>query len=71
MRETSASKPLSNEARTLYLQYRGTKNVEGEKSWDTSVLQDFAELRQSGLSHTLMDQIEKQFGGGSRRRSSR
>jgi hypothetical protein len=52
-----------DEARALYLKYRGTKNVVGEKSWEAAVLEDFAELRKAGLTHPLMDEIEKQFAG--------
>jgi hypothetical protein len=52
------------EARALYLQYRGRKNVLGEKPWDAIVLEDFAELRQAGLTHPLMDEIEKAFTAG-------
>jgi tetratricopeptide (TPR) repeat protein len=52
------------EARALYLQYRGRKNVVDEKSWEAHVLEDFAGLRQSGLAHPLMHQIEKQFAAG-------
>ena len=32
-----------DEARSLYLQYRGEKNVQNGKSWKTIVLEDFAE----------------------------
>jgi tetratricopeptide (TPR) repeat protein len=49
------------EARALYLQYRGEKKVEGEKSWEAVVLEDFAELRRGGLTHPLMDEIEMLF----------
>ena len=48
-------------ARELYLKYRGTKNVPGEKSWETVILDDFADLRKAGLSNPLMDEIEKEF----------
>ena len=51
----------ADEARTVYLQYRGTKNVQGEKSWETVILDDFADLRKAGLSNPLMDEIEKEF----------
>jgi hypothetical protein len=51
----------SNEARALYIQYRGTKNVHDEKSWETTILDDFADLRKAGLTNPLMDEIEKQF----------
>ncbi|HLC08611.1 MAG TPA: tetratricopeptide repeat protein, partial [Methyloceanibacter sp.] len=50
-----------DEARALYLQYRRTKNVQDEKSWETAILEDFAELRKAGLINPLMDEIEKQF----------
>jgi tetratricopeptide (TPR) repeat protein len=50
-----------DEARSLYLQYRGEKNVQDEKSWETCVLGDFAELRKGGLTHPLMDEIEAKF----------
>jgi tetratricopeptide (TPR) repeat protein len=43
-----------DEARGLYLQYRGTKNVQGE-SWEGVILDDFAELRKAALTHPLMD----------------
>ena len=48
-------------ARSLYLQYRGEKNVRNGKSWETVVLEDFNELRQIGLTHPLMDEIETKF----------
>ena len=41
--------------------YRGTKNVQGDKGWETVTLEDFAELRKAGLSHPLMDEIESTF----------
>jgi tetratricopeptide (TPR) repeat protein len=50
-----------NEARSLYLQYRGQKNVQSGGSWETVVLQHFAELRLRGLRHSLMDEIEAKF----------
>jgi hypothetical protein len=52
-----------DEARALYLQFRGEKKVQGEKSWETIVVEDFAELRKAGLTHSLMDEIEKRFAG--------
>jgi tetratricopeptide (TPR) repeat protein len=52
-----------DEARTLYLQYRGKKINENE-SWDTVVLKDFAELRKAGLTHPLMHEIENRFAAG-------
>jgi tetratricopeptide (TPR) repeat protein len=49
----------TDEARTLYLKYRGEK-VRG-KLWEQAILEDFAELRKAGLTHLLMDEIEKKF----------
>jgi hypothetical protein len=50
-----------DEARAVYLKHRGAKKVQGEKSWETVVLEDFAQLRAAKLTHPLMDEIEKQF----------
>src|SRR5262249_31834061 len=50
-----------DEARALYLRYRGEKNVQDDKSWETVVVEDFAELRSSGLSRPLMDEIEREI----------
>ena len=49
------------EARTLYLKYRGEKNVMTGKSWETIVLEGFVALRKAGLTSPLMDEIERQF----------
>ncbi|HLH12368.1 MAG TPA: tetratricopeptide repeat protein, partial [Methylovirgula sp.] len=51
----------TDEARSLYLQYRNQKNVQEGKSWAAVILDDFAELRKAGLSNPLMDEIEKDF----------
>jgi hypothetical protein len=50
-----------DEARRLYIGRRGQQEAEGKKSWETMILEDFAELRAGGLGHPLMDEIEKQF----------
>jgi tetratricopeptide (TPR) repeat protein len=50
-----------DEARALYLKYRGATNVSGDESWEVVILEDFAELRKAGLSHPLMDEIESKF----------
>jgi tetratricopeptide (TPR) repeat protein len=50
-----------DEARAIYLQYRGTKNVHGEKPWETVVLEEFAELRKWKFDQPLMDEIERHF----------
>jgi hypothetical protein len=51
----------ADEARALYLRYRGEKNIQGEKSWEMVILEDFAELRSAGLKHPLMGEIETKF----------
>jgi eukaryotic-like serine/threonine-protein kinase len=51
----------TDEARALYLKYRGQKNVSENKSWDLVILDDFAQLRKAGLANPLMDEIEKLF----------
>ena len=53
-----------DEARALYLKHRGAKNVGGKGSWETVILDDFAELRKAGLTSPLMDEIEKKFTAG-------
>ena len=50
-----------DDARALYLKYRGTANVVGTSSWEEIVLIDFAEFRKAGLAHPLMDEIEETF----------
>jgi tetratricopeptide (TPR) repeat protein len=49
-----------DEARVLYLRYRGERDVLEGKSWETILLEDFTELRKSGLTHPLMDEILRQ-----------
>jgi tetratricopeptide (TPR) repeat protein len=51
-----------DEARTLYLKYRGqTLAEQNGNSWEAAILEDFAQLRKAGLTNPLMDEIEKQF----------
>ena len=50
-----------DEARALYLKYRGQKDVLDGKSWEVLILTNFADLRKAGLSNPLMDEIEKLF----------
>jgi tetratricopeptide (TPR) repeat protein len=52
------------EARSLYLRYRGEQNVRNGKSWENIVREDFAELRKAGLVHALMDEIESRYTAG-------
>jgi hypothetical protein len=54
-----------DEARALYLQYRGRIIADGSgKRWETDVLEDFAHFRKAGLTHPLMDEVEKTFTAG-------
>ena len=48
-----------DEAQAIYLRYCGKKMPPRGKSCDNFILQGFAQLRQVGLSHPLMDDIEK------------
>jgi tetratricopeptide (TPR) repeat protein len=50
-----------DEARALYLKYRDQKDVQDGKSWQTVILQDFAEMWKAGLTNPLISEIEKQF----------
>jgi tetratricopeptide (TPR) repeat protein len=50
-------------ARALYLQYRAQQNVFGKQSWEMGILEDFAEFQKAGLTHPLMQEIEKAFAG--------
>ena len=50
-----------DEARALFLKYRGAKNVMAGKSWEAIILEGFAALRKAGLTAPLMDEIERQF----------
>ena len=52
----------TDEARALYLQYSSRPKVEGEKSWQELILEDFVKMRSAGISHPLMDEIEAKFG---------
>jgi tetratricopeptide (TPR) repeat protein len=52
-----------DEARTIYLRYRGRADVRGGKSWEAVLREDFADLRKAGLSHPLMDEIESRLAG--------
>jgi len=52
-----------DEARALYLQHRG-QTLQNGKTWEGMVLEDFINLRKAGLTHPLMDEIEKRFAGG-------
>jgi tetratricopeptide (TPR) repeat protein len=49
------------DARALYLRFRGSPKIIDDKSWEICVLDDFTELRQAGLTNSLMDEIETLF----------
>jgi tetratricopeptide (TPR) repeat protein len=51
----------ADEARTIFLRHRGYNQVIGDKAWDAVVLGDIAQMREAGLTHPLMDEIEKLF----------
>ena len=51
----------TDEARALYIKYRGQKNVQGLKSWETVIVENFTAFRHAGLAHPLMDEIERRF----------
>jgi tetratricopeptide (TPR) repeat protein len=51
-----------DEARAIYLKYRGQKDARSKTTWEQMVRQDFAELRKAGLTHPLMVEIERQLG---------
>jgi tetratricopeptide (TPR) repeat protein len=50
-----------DDARALYLKYRAEKNVQGDKSWETIILEDFDDLRKNGFQNPPMDEVEKAF----------
>jgi tetratricopeptide (TPR) repeat protein len=50
-----------DDARALYLRYRGER-LEGDRSWEAVVIEDFAELRRAGHTHRIMREIETLFG---------
>jgi tetratricopeptide (TPR) repeat protein len=52
----------TDEARALYLKYRGMAKVLGDRSWNDLVLADFDALSRAGFTVPLMDEIEKSFG---------
>jgi hypothetical protein len=51
----------TEEARVIYLKYRGRPKVVGNSSWEQTVIDDFAELRKFGRTRPLMEEIEKEF----------
>jgi tetratricopeptide (TPR) repeat protein len=53
----------TDEARDLYLKYRGTKSVREQKSWEGFILGNFADFRSAGLEKPLMNEIAARFAG--------
>jgi tetratricopeptide (TPR) repeat protein len=53
-----------DEARAIYMQYRGNVKARGDKTWHAVILGDFDELREAGLTHPLMDEIESKLAAG-------
>jgi tetratricopeptide (TPR) repeat protein len=51
-----------DEARALYKQYRVGKAAP-ERTWHSVILEDFSTMRNAGLSHPLMDEIEQELSG--------
>lgn len=51
-----------DEARALYLKYRGTQKAQGDRAWNDIVRVDFAQLREAGHTHSLMAEIETALG---------
>ena len=52
------------EARALYLKYRGQRIAEGGDLWEVAIVKDFAELEKAGRTHPLMDEIRAAFSSG-------
>ncbi len=51
----------TDEARAIYFRYRGEKNVREEKSWETIIDGDFAEMEKGGITSPLMAEIRERF----------
>ena len=49
------------EAKALYLTYKGKPNQNG-KLWESAIVEDFAEFHKAGLTHPMMAEIEKELG---------
>jgi predicted Zn-dependent protease len=54
-----------DEAQDLYLRYERYRDGKAtpELTWKTVILEDFAKMRNAGLSHPLMDEIEQELLG--------
>jgi WD40 repeat protein len=49
------------EARALYIKYRGQRTAEGRGLWEEDIIKDFAELEKAGFTHPLMAEIRSAF----------
>jgi hypothetical protein len=50
------------EAKALYLAYKGKPIPASNKLWDQVVVEDFAAFRKAGLTSPMMADIEKELG---------
>ena len=51
------------EANALYNAHKGQRLSDSDdRLWERVVAEDFAELRKAGLSHPMMEDIERQLG---------
>ena len=54
----------ADEARAVYLEHRGKPIPEqGNKPWEQVILEDFTALREAGLDHPQMKEIEGALAG--------
>jgi TPR repeat protein len=51
-----------DEAKALYFAHKGTRLPEVNQLWEQAVAEDFAKLRNAGLTHPMMADIEKELG---------
>jgi TPR repeat protein len=53
----------AGESKALYFAYKGRPiSGQSDKLWERVIVDDFAELRQSGLTHPMMAEIENELG---------
>jgi tetratricopeptide (TPR) repeat protein len=51
----------TDEARTIYFEFRGKIALSNGRTWEQAVIDDFEIFRKAGLVNPLMDEIEKAF----------
>ncbi|MGO8954430.1 MAG: hypothetical protein ACLPWS_17075 [Rhodomicrobium sp.] len=49
----------AEEARALYLRYKGQPVEKGGKLWEAAILEDFREFEKRGLTHPQMAEIRR------------